>query len=133
MSYKPTLCLDFDGVIHSYERGWQDGLLYGTVTDGFFEFILEARKGFNIVIHTSRLNHIQEEDELRSWLSTHLVYWKLLNNISPDFPPYINDFSFAARKPPANVTIDDRALTFTGNWNDFPLEKLLNFKPWNAK
>jgi len=34
-------------------------------------------------------------------------------------------------KPPAFVTIDDRAITFTGEWPD--LDVLRNFKPWKLK
>lgn len=32
-------------------------------------------------------------------------------------------------KPPAFVTLDDRALTFDGNWPE--LSELEKFKPWN--
>ena len=36
-------------------------------------------------------------------------------------------------KPPALMTIDDRALTFTGKWADFAPDSLLRFRPWNKK
>lgn len=43
--------------------------------------------------------------------------------------PGLEDVRFVTEKPPAMVTLDDRALTFTGI---FPaMSQLKSFKPWN--
>ena len=39
--------------------------------------------------------------------------------------------TFPTEKPPAFLTLDDRALTFDGTWPD--ITTLQEFKPWNKK
>ena len=43
----------------------------------------------------------------------------------------IEGIEWPTEKPPALVTIDDRAITFTGEWPS--IETLLKFKPWNKR
>lgn len=113
---KPTLCLDFDGVIHRYSRGWQNGDIYDVPTDGFREWAVEAREHFNLVIYSSRSASGEGIEAMKAWLVKH------------GFNP--KDFSFADTKPPAFITIDDRALTFDGDWSLFKPTQLLTFKSW---
>lgn len=73
---KKTIAVDFDGVIHSYERGWDDGSIYGTPITGAKEFLNLLKKEFEIVIFTSRI--IDDEDgkkekELRNWLTKYEI------------------------------------------------------------
>jgi hypothetical protein len=44
---------------------------------------------------------------------------------------WIEDVEWPSHKPSALVTIDDRAIRFTGVWPE--METLINFKPWNRK
>ena len=44
---------------------------------------------------------------------------------------WLADIKWPTEKPPAMITIDDRALTFDGTWPD--LDALLAFKPWNKR
>ena len=39
--------------------------------------------------------------------------------------------TFSHEKPAAFLTIDDRALCFNGDWNQFEAKELLKFKAWN--
>jgi hypothetical protein len=123
VSNKPIICIDFDGVIHSYERGWQGGVIYGNVTEGFFEWALEAQKHFNLVVYSSRSSEPEGLEAMKKW------FW---DQARKQFPNDIPEFrlEFAHQKPPAYLTIDDRAITFNGDWSVISVEFLKNFKPW---
>ncbi len=126
---KPILCLDFDGVIHSYERGWQGGEIYGDVTPGFFEWAQEARKLFTLVIYSSRSKSDDGVKAMGLWMHGQINKWQAAGGVRDGEPL---SFEFAHEKPPAFLTIDDRALTFNGSWSGFDPTVLRAFKPWNA-
>lgn len=126
---KPIICLDFDGVIHSYERGWQGGEIYGTVVDGFFEWAWRAKGLFRLMVYSSRSKSPEGLAAMRDWLEEHLIEW---SKSQKGHNLYLSDFEWAAEKPPAFLTIDDRAVQFRGDWNDLDLQpaRLLSFRPW---
>ena len=130
-SYKPILCLDFDGVVHSYKSGWKGARnIPDPPTDGAIEFIHGALiAGWDVVIHSSRARYWGGISEMRSWLKKHAG---LIWNDGLGFPG-LEDVRFARWKPSALVTIDDRALTFSGSWSDYPLDGLRAFQPWNKR
>lgn len=126
---KLILCIDFDGVIHSYERGWQDGVIYGTVTSGFWEWALEAEKYFRLMVYSSRSKSEEQHENMRAFLAEDFSRWASTDpaNGVPDW------LEFAHEKPPAFLSVDDRALTFRGDWGEFPPEKLRQFKTWTEE
>lgn len=125
--FKPIICIDFDGVIHSYEHGWQRGEIYGVVIPGFFEWAVKMAERASLVIYSSRSKDADLLAKMANWLSWHWV--AVAGNTSE--PPW----SFAYEKPAAWITIDDRAIRFDGRWDapELAPEAILAFKPWNAK
>ena len=126
---KPILCLDFDGVLHSYESGWKGATVVpDPPVPGALEFLDRARHEFQVAIFSSRSNQPLGVLAMRFWLMTqmHKAGWDeaLINEV-------VGEIQFPTEKPPALVTIDDRAITFTGEWPS--LESLKSFKPWNKK
>lgn len=119
--HKPTLCIDFDGVIHSYERGWQGGEIYGTVTDGFFQWAEQAQKHFELVIYSSRSKDDAGRLAMAKWLA---------EQMRDNWRGERLEFRMAAEKPAAWLTIDDRCIQFEGRWDWLRPEVLLDFKPW---
>lgn len=111
---KPILVIDFDGVLHSYASGWQGAdVISDPPVPGAQDFCAAALQQFDVYIVSSRCS------QARGMLTIDL--WLEKNN----FPPGIK---VVRDKPAAQVTIDDRALTFNGEWPS--VDSLLQFKPW---
>lgn len=129
--FKPTLCIDFDGVIHSYERGWQDGVIYGTVVPGFFEWAERAAQQFKLVIYSSRSKTDEGVTAIGLWLHEQRKLWYAAGGKSLGDP---FSFDLAHEKPAAWLTIDDRAICFRGDWADPALDPaaMKSFRPWNT-
>ena len=132
---KPILCIDFDGVIHRYSKGWQDGAIYDVVTSGFFTWAERAKDIFTLVIYSSRSKTAEGLSAMSEWLTEQMIDFYGDTARSDDPPLTPSDFSFASEKPPAFLTIDDRAIRFEGSWVDITIdpERLLAFRPWNAE
>jgi hypothetical protein len=126
VEYKPTICIDFDSTIHSYEKGWQNGEIYGTVLPGFFEWAEQVSQDFRLVIYSSRSASEAGQVAMENWLQKQRMQWR---ESTVAF-----EFEFAHEKPPAYLTIDDRAIKFNGDWTapELTLEAIQNFKPWNV-
>jgi len=145
---KPTLCIDFDGVIHDYRYGWDGGSIRGDVTPGFFEWAIQASKLFTLAVYSTRSKDAEQVSKMTNWLS-HQAYkamppgkvmygdcddagqlfgltakcrrmWFSYAESTSD-PAFIDDrmeFYLVAEKPVAFLTIDDRAIQFNGSWSD---------------
>jgi hypothetical protein len=122
---KPILCLDFDGVIHSYSSGWKGAdVIPDPPVPGTFDFIRRAQKHFRVAIYSSRSQQPGGLEAMKDYVAL---------NSEIGFRDPIVDLEWPLEKPPAMLTIDDRALCFTGSWADYDCEELLNFKPWNKR
>jgi hypothetical protein len=127
---KPILCLDFDGVIHSYTSGWQGADVVSDVpVDGAMLFIWNISDHFQINIFSSRSNQSGGIHAMKSWLTRHFRdFWSADRTHCDDI---LAEIKWPKEKPAAFITIDDRALTFDGVWPS--IDSLKAFKPWNKK
>jgi len=124
--YKPILCLDFDGVCHSYTSRWQGAdVIPDPPVAGLFEFLEEACKVFDIQVFSSRSHQDGGQAAMMAWFIEHRRQWREAGGQGVE----ILKIGFPTEKPPAMVSIDDRAITFTGQWP--AVETLRAFKPWN--
>lgn len=124
---KPILCLDFDGVIHSYSSGWKGAsVIPDPPVAGALDFIRAALGHFDVHIYSSRSGQDGGISAMQDWLDHHAS-----DNATGEPPSCFRDIKWPTEKPAAMVTIDDRALTFTGTWPR--LDELLAFQPWNKR
>lgn len=121
---KPILCLDFDGVCHSYTSGWQGAdVIPDSPVEGMWDFLAAAVMYFEVDIFSSRSNQEGGIPAMQQWFLRHARGAGDVDNFY--------ELRFPTEKPPAFIGIDDRVLTFKGEWPD--ASELLKFKTWNRK
>jgi hypothetical protein len=130
--YKPIICIDFDGVIHSYEDGWRDGEIYGNATPGFFAWAIKAKDHFELVIYSSRSKTPEGISAMREAIGKWSIDAIHNGEVPSDFvwPELFDRLDFSDVKPPAFLTIDDRAICFKGNWAALDPAELTMFRTW---
>lgn len=98
-----TVCLDFDGVLHSYRSGWCGAeIIPDPPIHGTREAVARLRQQYRIVVHSSRCHTEEGRRAVEGWL--------VKNDIIVD--------EVCEHKPPAHCYVDDRAVRFRGNWDD---------------
>jgi hypothetical protein len=142
------IAVDFDGVINSYASGWTRADDYpDPPNEGAIAWLNEMRHKYTIVIVSSRLTPDGRPDGLqylpihegaycgmRAWLVRHGIDGEW---IAPALS--VRDFQevsarallLSAMKPPAWLSVDDRAFVFRGTWPG--AEAIDDFRPWNRR
>lgn len=130
---KPILCLDFDGVLHSYTSGWKGAaVIPDEPVPGMVEFLEKAVSTFDVQIFSSRSGQPYGIAAMRMWVENHVRRRAMDGLCGARWANSILDaITYPTEKPPALVTLDDRAVQFTGKWPD--VEELRAFKPWNKR
>lgn len=141
---KYTICLDFDGVLHSYRSGYQGKpwIIPDPPVPGALEWLREFYERSELgevnaiaAIYSTRSKSIRGRLAMKRWLYRWLKHefgyaggptW---DPVCLEIPRWVQWPWF---KPPALVTVDDRAIRFEGNWDDPELQpdRLLKQRPW---
>ena len=107
--HKKVLLIDLDGVLNTYTGEYKNNFI-PPLAQGARDFLELLSKDFSVKIFTSREIKLTKE-------------WVQNNKLDNLVDEVTNE------KVPAWLILDDRALTFNGNYSDI-YEKIINFKVW---
>jgi hypothetical protein len=138
----PILCIDFDGVVHSYTSGWDAiHVIADPPVPGAIKALLDyMQAGYDVAIYSARSSSIRGRRAMKMWLKNALYDYWLHGGSHPilddcecgmDVRQLTSRFKWPWFKPMAVLTIDDRAFHFTGTFP--PVSFIREFKPWNKK
>lgn len=106
-----NIAIDFDGVIHTFDRGWHDGTCYGEPIAGSLDIVKSLSERYNVIIFTAKarpdrplVNNKTGKELVTEWLEHHNVL------------QYVVEVTH--EKPRAQYYIDDKAIKFDNNWEE---------------
>ncbi len=105
-----NIAVDFDGVIHNFDKGFHDGTCYGDPLPGALDAIKTLSDKYNVIIFTAKakpsrplVNGKTGTELVQEWLEKH------------DVMQYVTEIT--AEKPRSQIYIDDKGYHFQ-NWKD---------------
>ncbi|MFE0472503.1 hypothetical protein ACFW2V_12905 [Streptomyces sp. NPDC058947] len=107
-NYVKAIAVDFDGVIHRFDKGWQNGVIYGDVMPGAMEGLRTLLETYAVFIHTTR-----DPRTVVDWLEDRLGF-PVRADEDPD-RKFWDDRScilVTNKKLVAIAYLDDRAIVF---------------------
>ena len=104
-----NLGIDFDGVIHSNDKGFYDGTIYGDPVEGTEEALKKLSDKYTLICYTAKAK--PDRMLINGKTGTELV-WEWLKKYK--FDKYISKVT--SEKPRAVAYIDDKAIRFN-DWN----------------
>ena len=110
MTNKPTIAVDFDGVIHGYHQGWIDGSIYDEPIAGCREALKKLSEKYYILIFSTRNYDRVIRGEMQRNQVVGMKFWLDKHRI-----PY-DEIHTEPTKPICKLFIDDNAYRFEGNW-----------------
>lgn len=114
-----TICIDIDGTICEYQD-WKGEESFGKILPGAQEYIYKLKAdGWFIIIFSTR----SDKSAIANFLTANEICYDSINE-NPHQP-----LNAVGGKPIADVYLDDRAITFRGNWSE-AYNTIINFKPW---
>ena len=105
-----NLSIDFDGVIHTYDKGYLDGSCYGEPIEGSLEAVRMLSKKFKIILFTAKAK--PSRPLVNGKTGTELV-WEWLKKYGID--DCVKDVT--SEKPRSFLYIDDNGYRFE-NWKN---------------
>lgn len=108
--YKKIISIDLDGVLNEYKGNYIENEI-SPIKAGAYEFLEKLSKDYIIEIYTVRNKELCEK-------------WLKQNKLN-HFIRKVTD----AKNPYTSVFLDDRAITFNGNY-DNAYNEIINFKPF---
>lgn len=133
---KPLLCLDFDGVLHSYTTPWQGrAIIPDPPVPGALAWMLRAAYHWDIAVFSARSVPTTGRERsgvqaMRIWMQRWLFEEGHMDRHQAH--SFVQTrLQWPVHKPSADLIIDDRALRFEGDWGAFDPQELLKLQPWN--
>lgn len=129
---KRTICVDFDGVIHSYTTPWVKAhIIPDAPVEGAIEWLSQMIQHFEVVIFSTRCKTAAGRRAMRTWLQVHTGQSDFWWHTGRSGTRGLEEITYSCKKLPGLIYLDDRAVRFEGPGSFPSKDAIYRLRPWN--